>query len=171
MTLVFACADAVQVQTRSARALAERLLDPATPATASGPAFVALWIQSLRSTFDLCRQIGRVVTDSPDRPGPHGDVGAGQIRFFVPVGAEATDPLPLGVPVGQVGAIHVAGPVGGAVLPAANVYVSVSSTGGQVQVALIGLDSIREFQELGSRCGARLHLPDGRTLAIVAART
>ncbi len=170
MTLGFAFADAVQAPAQSAIALADGLLGPARPAVAVR-GLVAFWIESLRSSLTLCRQLAQLVSDPVERPGPLGAVAAGQVRFFVPVGSEATDPLALPVALDQVGAIQVLGPPSGPVLPPANVYVSVSSTGSQAQVALIGLDSIADFQQLGSQCRARLQVPDGRTLDIIATRS
>jgi hypothetical protein len=171
MTLAAAAADAVQLQTESTAQLADGLLDPSKPLVASVRGLVALWIDAMRRPLDMCRQICQIMNDPSDATGPRGAVAGGQVRFVVPVGSEATDPVPLDVPVDQVGAIQVLGSRGGVLLPPANIYVSVSSSGVQVQVALIELDSVQQFQQLGSQCGARLTLPDGRTLDIVATRT
>jgi hypothetical protein len=158
-TLGAAVGRALETQEENAFTVASDLLDPGVPLGTSIREVAALWIQSFHVLDRLRRDICDTLLDGrDDTDGTRVIEVAGGLKFEIRRGVQATDPRRLHhVPVTDAANIHV---VPGT-LPAENVYVSISSNGRYVQVALVNLAVVAALNHVGGQCAATLTLPGG----------
>ena len=160
-----AYAQAVETQGDNAFAVMDDLLDPKVSLTTAFREVLAFWVETVRVPGDFLRNVCATITDPPDAAGPSSGLDGGDLRFFVPRLAEATDPVATGIPVAQVDKIKIVRPSKNGI-PDQNIYISVSSNGKVVQVALVGLDTLKDLANTGDECSATLKIQGSGTLQI-----
>ncbi len=133
---------------------------------------VAFWIESFRVDERLRRDNCTTLLDPPGgQAASTSTVSSGSVSWQVPLGVQATDPVAIDVPVIAIGGITVANPVPPPNnIPPENVYVSLSSDGTEVEVALVKLENV--LTTVGQTYTAQLNIPGGAPpIAISAVRT
>lgn len=160
-TLGAAFAQAVESEEDNASTVIDNLLDPAVSLKRSFRDVVAFWIESFRVQARLRRDICATLLDPPGgHAASKGVVRSGSVSFEVPLGVQATDPVVIDVPVASIdGIVPAKGPTVPTSLPAENIYVSLSSDGKAVQVALINLGELLALKNVGQTCAAQLTIP------------
>lgn len=172
-TLGAAYARAAESEEDNAFMVIDNLLNPAVSLRTSFRGVVAFWIESFGAQARLGSDVCATLLDPPSEPaGPKSGAFGGQLKFLVPPGAQATDPVVIDVPVALIDGIAVAQGAGvPTTLPRQNIYVSISSDGKSVQVALVNLDGVAALTKAGQACAAQLNIPERAPMAVSAVRT
>lgn len=139
--------------------LARGLVDDQSSATDWVKNGVSAWIQCFKAEVDLGRDIGGAICKAPEEEGkPKSGVIGGQIFFYLDRYTQTTDPVEIGVPSAEIGAVSVQP---GSTIPVENINVSVSADDKTVEVSLVQLGTGAGPLSAAGTYAATLNWPSG----------